>query len=217
MSDETIKLKEEPNNQAPQAPDAFNTRQSQDTTDFLETKDLFPVNTAMVGRSIKMRDVFNLSGVCAVSSSIVTVANTVTETNLGTFTFNPNEYHTGMVVRISALGTYSGLGTDTIKILVGVGGAPVTEWNSMTSTAAVATNQPWNLIWTGIITALGSSGTLEAQMTGRINNVNIDDPNTGTVALDTTIRNIFTVSAKWSAASASDTISIRQFIIEILN
>lgn len=180
---------------------------------------LFPVNTPLPGRSVKMKDVFIFSGATSVSGTVTTVSNTATETNLATFTFLPDEFHVGMTIRIYASGVYSTTAgaNRTVTIRVGSGNAPTTEWNSMASTAADVTNVSWHLWWTGIVTAIGTSGTIEAQMQGKINNVNKDDPNTGTVSIDTTGSRIFALTAQWSGAATGDTISIRQFLVEILN
>lgn len=181
---------------------------------------VIPTNTPTVGRSVKLRNLFSLSGTVAVSSTPVTVtASTVstTETDLASFRFFKNEFHVGMVIRITALGTYTSDGTRTVTIRLGQGTAPVTEWNSMVSTAASTTNNQWNLTWHGIITAIGSSGTLEAQMVGCINNVLKNDPNSATVAFDTTLDRTIGLTATWSANNISNSITLRQFIVEILH
>jgi hypothetical protein len=181
---------------------------------------LFPVNTPMVGRQVKLRDLFTLSGTVSVSSTTTTVStdsHTTTETNLATFGFLPDEFHVGMAVRITAIGTYTSDGTRTVTVRVGNGTAPTTEWNSMASTAAITTNAPWHLQWTGIIATLGALGTLEAQMVGKINNVNKDDANTAAVAINTTTARTFAITAQWSATDAGNSITIRQLLIEILN
>src|SRR3990167_2924468 len=149
---------------------------------------LVPVLTTFVGRSVKLRDLFTISGAVASNSTVVTVtaADGGTITDLKSFVFFPNEWHVGMCVRITARGVYTSDGTRVAKLTIGSGlAASHTEWNSMTSTAAATTAAQWNLEWIGIITTLGSSGTLEGQMTGCINNVLKNDPNTAAVAINT--------------------------------
>lgn len=190
-----------------------------DIEDFYNRR-LLPIETPNVGRSVKQRDLFTLSGAVSVSSTVTTVTASVvstTETNLATFMFLKDEWHPGMLVRLTARGTYTSDGTRTVTLKVGAGTAPTTEWNSMASTAASTTNAPWNLVWTGIVGTIGASGTLEAQMTGRINNVNKDDANAATVTLVTNASLTLALTATWSANDANNSITIRQFFVEILN
>lgn len=122
-----------------------------------------------------------------------------------------------MCVRISASGVITDDGTRVCKLSLGSGlAASHTEWNSMTSTAATVTNAPWHLQWTGIVTTLGASGTLEAQMQGDINRVNKDDPNTAAVALATDTAITIALTADWDGTDAGNSISIRQWLIEVL-
>lgn len=185
-----------------------------------DSRRVVPISISTVGRSIKLRDVFTLAGTIEVDSALVTVtaASGGTITDLKSFTFFPNELHLNSLIRISALGTYTSDGTRVVKITVGSGlAASHTEWNSMTSTAAVTTNQPWNLQWTGIVATIGPSGTLEAQMLGSINNVSKNDPNTATLAIATTGAVVVALTADWDGTDAGNTVTIRQFLIEVLN
>jgi len=178
-----------------------------------------PTSVATVGRSAKLRDLFTLSGAVAADSTVVTVTadgSSGNETDLKSFKFFPNEWHVGMVVRITAFGVITDDGTRTCTLRIGSGLAATTEWNSMTSTAATVTNVPWHLVWTGIVTVIGTSGTLEAQMRGKINNVNKDDANTAAVALDTTAAITVALTADWSAGTAGNSISVRQWLAEII-
>lgn len=181
---------------------------------------IIPTSATTVGRSIKLRDVFTISGAIEVNSTVATVStdsHTTTETTLGSFTFFKNEFHPDMLIRLTALGTYTSDGTRTVTLKVGSGAAPVTEWNSIASTAASTTNQPWSLTWYGVIKTIGPSGTLEAQLIGSINNVSKNDANSATVAIDTTGNLILNLTATWSASNASNSITIRQYILEIIN
>jgi len=181
---------------------------------------LIPPATTLVGRSVKLRNLFTLSGVVKSSSTPVTVVGSTvgtTETDLNSFRFFKDEFHVGMIIRISALGTYTSDGTRTMTLRVGLGTAPVTEWNSAISTAASTTDAPWNLVWYGIITSIGSAGTLEAQLTAKINNVNKDDANNAAVAFNTQLNNTIGLTVQWSANNSGNSVTCRQFIVEILN
>lgn len=204
--------------------------QSQDTEQFVEPhqleegrdilyRRLLPPNTATVGRSVKLRDKFTISGAVVSDSTVVSVTaagSSGNQTDLKSFKFFPNEWHPNMMVRVTARGIYTSDGTRTATLRIGSGLAPTTEWNSMTSTAASTTNAPWELTWIGIVTTIGSSGTLEAQMTGKINNVNKDDANTATVALATNTAIILAMTIDWDGSDADNSWSVRQFIVEVL-
>lgn len=181
---------------------------------------VIPVQIATLGRSAKLRDVFTLSGALTSDSTVVSVTAAGSSgaiTDLKSFKFFPDEWHIGMCVRISASGVITDDGTRVCKLSLGSGlAASHTEWNSMTSTAATVTNAPWHLQWTGIVTTLGASGTLEAQMQGDINRVNKDDPNTAAVALATDTAITIALTADWDGTDAGNSISIRQWLIEVL-
>ena len=122
-----------------------------------------------------------------------------------------------MCVRISASGVITDDGTRVCKLSLGSGlAAAHTEWNSMTSTSATVTNSPWHLQWIGIVTTLGASGTLEAQMQGDINRVNKDDPNTAAVVLATDTAVTIALTADWDGSDAGNSLSIRQWLVEVL-
>lgn len=182
-------------------------------------KRFVPIQIPMVGRSLKLRDVFTLSGVVEADSTVVTVtaAGGGAITDLKSFMVFKDEWHVGMVIRITARGVITDDGTRVCKLSIGSGlAASHTEWNSMTSTAATVTNAPWHLEWIGIVTTIGSSGTLEAQMTGDINRVNKDDPNTAAVALNTTGSITIALTADWDGTDTGNSVSIRQWMVEVL-
>ena len=171
----------------------------------------------VTGRNTSVDSMFN-SRTYVVSNGTVTTVTSATETNLELIDLTGISWNVGKVIRLTARGVYTNTdGVTTVTFRVGIGTAPTTEWNSMISTAGAVTNQPWQLTWTGVITALGTSGALEAQMIGQINNVNKDDPNTATVTFDTTTVRLLALTAQWSGTDAGNTASVRQIILEILN
>lgn len=180
---------------------------------------LIPVNKSMPGRSVKYRDTFTLSGVVASNATVVTVlaSDGGAITDLKSFKFFPNEWHTEMCVRVVANGVITADATRVCKLSIGSGlAAAHTEWNSMTSTAAAVTDAPWNLEWYGIVATLGASGTLETQMKGSINRVNKDDPNTAAVALASTGSITLALTADWDGTDAGNSISVRQWLVEVM-
>ena len=188
--------------------------------EFISLHRILPIKIPMTGRTLKLRDVFTLSGAVNANSTVVTVTaagSSGAQTDLKSFMLFKDEWHVGMTIRITARGVITDDGTRVCKFSIGSGlAASHTEWNSMTSTAATVTDSPWHLEWIGIVTTIGSSGTLEAQMTGDINRVNKDDPNTATVAINTTGSVTIALTADWDGTDAGNSISIRQWIIEVL-
>ena len=207
MSNDTIKIREE---KIEEVVDPDFIIPSEEKISELYKKRFFPRDTS--------RNSFTFSRTLNSSPTVTTVASTASETDLASIVILANENRLYTTFKIYAAGVYSTLagGNATVAIRVGLGAAPTTEWNIMTTTAADVTNVAWHLNWTGIITVIGTSGTLEAQLQGKTNNVNKDDPNTATVTFNTTIRNTIGITADWTASDASNTISIRQFICEII-
>lgn len=178
----------------------------------------YKLRVPVTSRRSGIDQMFDWQGFVVANGTVTTVSNEAAETLLESINLTGITWHVGQVIRITAHGVYSTVsGTPTVVIRVGLGAAPITEWNSMTSTAAAVTNVSWNLQFIGVVTAIGSSGTIEAQLSGRINNVLKDDPNTATVTFNTTTAPIVSISADWSAADASNSISIRSFVLEIIN
>ena len=121
----------------------------------------------------------------------------------------------GNVLRITASGRYTtDAGTETFALALKVGS---TTYHTLTSTAATVTNAPWHLVWTIIIASVGASGTAESFVSAKINNVNKDAASTTTQTIDTTANQTISITATWTSGSAADDISIRTFLIELLN
>ena len=211
MSNDTIKIREE-KIETPEEIDTGFIIPAEEQLSELYKKRFFPRDTS--------RSSFTFSRTIISDPVPVAVATTADETILKSIVLLSSEFRLYTTIRMYASGFYSTLagGNATVAIRVGLGTAPVTEWNIMTSTAADVTTVPWHLHWTGIIASIGTSGTLESQMQGKINNVNTDNPNSAAdiVIFNTTIRNTIGLTADWTASSASNTISIRQFICEII-
>ena len=176
---------------------------------------LYPIETAQVGRSIKRRDRFNLSGVVNVSTTNTSVAGSEGATNLNSFTFFGNEWHVGMTVRVMARGVYTtDDATATVALALRMGS---TTYNTITTTGATVTNAPWVIDWVFTVVTLGGSGSCETSAVARTNNVNKDIVGASTVAIDTTTNQALTIQATWSSGSAGDSITVSQFLVEILN
>lgn len=179
---------------------------------------LIPVSTSAVGRSVKLRDSFVLSGVLKTKTSSTTVSNTTTETILDSISLFKNELHEGMVIRLSGQGVYTTAnGADTVFIRFGPGTTIVTSAiNNMTSTAGVVGGAPWSFTWQGTVRSIGSSGTIIWGMESHMNKVWKSIFNSATTAIDTTANTTFLVTAEWSNALSDNSLTLTQFVAEIL-
>lgn len=159
-------------------------------------------------------------------TATVTVADTATETTLvgageGSLTLNANSTLVGKTFKIKGAGVFSNTGTPTLTLKIKLGAVTVLDTGAIT-TVTSASNRLF--LFEGVITvrSVGASGTAFAQGTftetatagtGKLYPV----ANTSTVAVDTTANLAFNVTATWGAASASNTISLTNLVIEEVN
>jgi hypothetical protein len=154
---------------------------------------------------------------CLSSDSITantTVANTVTETTLFTGTVAANEMAAGKRFRATLAGRYSGLGTDNWTMRFKMGG---TTFLTLTSTAAVVTNGLFSAEFTVTCRTTGAAGTVIGNAWAIANNGLLSSADTGTHTVDTTAAENLTVTLQWSAASASDTLTLTEATLELLD
>ncbi len=188
---------------------------------------IIPVKAPLKGGSgfkfLKLSPDFLLSGVLEASATVTAVAGNAGETTLNTYTVPLNSIsrndtrteNVGNVFRVHAAGRYTtDDATATVALKLKVGS---TTYHTLTSTGATVTNAPWRVTWTIMISAIGTSGTAESFAEAAINNVNKDSPSTATQAIDTTVAQAISLTATWTSGDAADGISIRQFLIELLN
>lgn len=145
-------------------------------------------------------------------TSDTTVANSVAETTLFTGTVAANELSAGKVLRCRVYGRMSALVTDTVTLRFKVGG---TTFLTIVSTAAAITGQEWSAEFVITCRTTGAAGTLISQVWAIINNSIQSAADSGTHTVDTTAAENVTVTAQWSAASASDTITLQQGYLEL--
>lgn len=158
------------------------------------------------------------------------VANTATETIMfPDVTIPANYLQDGRVMRFIAYGKLSTTATPTIQFALRAGGVAGTLlWQSEAlTTASGSANVNWKVFIHVQVRSNGSTGTLVA-----IGDVNVnltastvigqtvsvsgfDAPATATV--DLTANKDFSLTAKWSAASASNTLTGMIYTIEALN
>lgn len=157
-----------------------------------------------------------LSGAPKSDFTVTTVANTVTETALNSYSIPANSLAANRAIRVTATGTYSTAnGTDTMTLRFRVAG---TAWHAITSTAATVTNAQWSVSWLIVAKTIAAGGDAESQLPyAFVNSVFKTDPNTAVETIDTTQARTLDITAQWSAALAGNTVSVRQFVVEVLN
>lgn len=158
------------------------------------------------------------------------VANTTTEAIIFPNVTIPGNYmQDGRVLRLKAYGKLSTTGTPTITFALrwgGVSGTLIATTEALTNGSGV-TNVNWSIEIMIIVRANGSSGTLLAMgdavlhtsATAVLHNVfgvsGYDAP--AVVTADLTVDSPLSLTADWSAASASNTLTGMFYTIEALN
>lgn len=185
---------------------------------------------------MKLHPDFLLSGVLESISSETQVLGSAGATTLATYTIPLNSIsrnyagsatssgskdwrNTGNVFRITASGMYTtDDGTSTVAIACKVGS---TTYHTITTTAGTISNAPWRIEWVFTVKTIGASGKAFSYASAKTNNVNKDSVQTtaGGVTIDTTVSpgQAISLTATWSSGDSGDSITIRQFLIELLN
>lgn len=155
-------------------------------------------------------------------TSSVTVANTLTETTL--LTANPtlptNFFVAGKSIEIYLAGVHSAVSNPNIRIRVKLGSTTILD------TTALACGNSTNALCEikAIITcrSVGSSGTvigqgLYTEMGGGASSGDFPMTNTATTTINTTTTQSLSVTLEWGTASASNTLTITNGFIKIVN
>lgn len=155
-----------------------------------------------------------------IASTASTVANTTSETAIATFPIAANDAAVGAVYVIRAWGTAAVTGTPTITFRGRLGGAGGT---SMAALGAVtvrsgATDGQWDAEFRLAVATIGGSGTWAPILkvghnflTSATTYTMLGPATAAPVTKDSTIANDMVLTAQWSAASASNTITCRGF------
>lgn len=168
-----------------------------------------------ISYDIKNSKHFVLSGVAVCDNTTLAVDGTQTETTLNSFVFDPNALHKRVCVRVWAAGTYTtDDATATVALNLKTSSATL---HTISTTGATVGGVPWFIDCRFIVTEIGSSGTVESFAHAQTNNVNKDSSNTTTLSFNTVTNQTLSLTATWSSGSAGDSITIRQWIVEILN
>jgi hypothetical protein len=150
-------------------------------------------------------------------SATVTVANTVTETNLATITAPANDPVVGAVYKLTAWGRISTTGTPTFTLRTKIGSTTIAAvFNAATGSGL--SNAPWSVELEVAITATGAGGAcapvsrISSNIAAAATTAHaVFVPSAGTVAVDTTAAATWAVTGQWGTASASNTVTCQGF------
>lgn len=143
-----------------------------------------------------------------VKTSTTTVANTVTETVLYTYTFAAGELHADEYISFDMSGVVSNASAaDDYTIRVKFGGVTLHTINRV---GGNVTNTGWSTEHQGTIRTAGASGTFVDHIKWSEGSLTDEQGDTTTHAVDTTASQTFEVTVQWAAAKAGNTISCTQ-------
>lgn len=142
-------------------------------------------------------------------------------------TLPANILEVGMKVQLEAFGQFSNTSTPTLLLgfyYGGVAGSALAASSAVTTTTG-ATAWPWMLRYRGQIRAVGSSGSIVGQgelllgtaLTAFTVRPIPEVAASRTVAIDTTAAKTLTVGAQWGTSSASNTLTLNDFTVTLLN
>lgn len=155
-----------------------------------------------------------------------TVASTASETNLATnYQVPANGLTVGKVLRVRAWGTYGthNSGTVTLQMRVKAGTVTLLDFGAITTATSIS-NRIW---WVDVdltVISVGATGTIECKGQGRVPTANTDVGasfpavgGTSPVTLDTTAAQTLQISVQHGASQANNTITMREFTVEVLD
>ncbi len=172
---------------------------------------------------VKVDGIARVGGTIFSQTSDVTVANTMTETDLngsgvGTLTLPANILTVGRTVRIAVKGFHSSSGVVTAQVKVKLGSTVILDTGANNS--GNDTNAGIEVFGLFTCRTTGGSGTISAQ--GWYQELGTTPSffqmvNTSDITIDTTASQAITVTFQWGAASALDTITATNLVVEVLN
>lgn len=148
------------------------------------------------------------------------ISNTVDLTNFSTnYTISNPLFQVGRLLIVTANGVYSTTGTPTLLLRVRFGTTNLISFAAKTGINN-ASNQAWGIKSYIVTRTLGSSGTVMASGTlffqDAANRDTIETVvNNSATTIDTTVSQTLQISATWSAASVSNTATLKNFIVEL--
>lgn len=149
-----------------------------------------------------------------------TVANSITETTLTSqATLPPEMWFIGRNFQVNLFGT---IGTaallPTITVKAKLGSTVIGSTGTANSLASFSSAQ-WSCVLFITVISIGSSGTIEVQgnvklQSNLLGQVEAPIVNTSVITIDMTTNQTLSFTIQWGAASASNTITLRQFILK---
>ena len=151
-----------------------------------------------------------------------TVANTITDTNFASnYSIPANDCQPGRVYRVTAQGTWGDTTTaPTLNIKVKFGSTQIGATGAVSVSQVSQTARTWRLEYAFTCLTAGASGTVEGQgvftrfHTNEQTSVLWGMTSTAATTVNTTTAQTLQVSATWGTASAANTITMRQLIVE---
>lgn len=146
------------------------------------------------------------------------ISNTNSETNFSlNSTLSISQFFPGRIFKLSACGVYSTTGTPTLTFRVKFGSTNLVVFGAKTGISA-ASNQSWRIESSIVCRTTGASGTVMAYGSLFINtSANTDTVetvvNNSATTVDTTANQTLQVSLTWSAASTSNTATMKNFVV----
>lgn len=142
-------------------------------------------------------------------------------------TLPANLLEIGSEIEVEAAGQFSNTGTPTLLLGVyygGVAGVALAASSAVTTTTGAAA-WPWQLRYRGVVRSMGSTGTINGQgrlylgtaLTAFTVRPIPETLAARTVTIDTTTAKAITVGAQWGTSSASNTLTVNDISVKLVN
>lgn len=150
-----------------------------------------------------------------------TIANTVSETSLigtgiGTKTLPANFLVIGKTIRVKTRGYLSDTLTPTLNFKFKLGSTQIVATSAITLGVGIS-NVGYEAEFELTCRTTGASGTVYGQGRVIVNGVAVNATATATATIDTTATQVVDISGTWGTASASNTITTSNAVLEALN
>lgn len=186
----------------------------------LKTDDAFIATGDITASSGKI-NLGSSGSIANATSSGTTVANSTTETVIATFSLPANDMIVGATYEVTVWGIASVTGTPTLTFRGRVGGVAGTSNGTVPATASTGVaNKVWRATYRVVCLTTGAGGTFHANLEVA-EGVSVAGSNpsvcavrmdgNSNVAVDTTATKDIVITAQWSAASASNTLTAKGF------